>query len=179
VKGQSNNEVTEGAAMTILVRTSVLKALLLLGGGVVLATVALLAREATRKPAPDTIEGQMRLSDELDEKARGVVRRLYRKERVLQMHLAGRLTLLEAAAHFRNLDQQGPLFRWEQFREQFDGNSDDERHCREVIAFVRAALNATCCPTTQEKVQRLEAELRQHLRRGPLRLPDVEPLDEE
>jgi hypothetical protein len=162
--------------MTLFARTSVVRAVLLIGSGVVLATVALLVREATRKPATGTVEEQLRLGDELDEKARGAVRRMYHKERVLQLHLAGRLSLLEAAAHFRALDQEAPPFNWKQFREAIDGASDDERHCREVIGFVRAALEIRHSPTAREEVQRREAELRQHLGRGPLRLPEVEPL---
>jgi hypothetical protein len=74
------------------------------------------------------------------------------------------------------LDSTGPPFSWQQFREAFGGNSDEERHCREVIGFVRSALEVQHCPTAQEQAQRREAELRQHLRRRPLRLPEVEPL---
>src|SRR5689334_2881541 len=99
--------------MTILVRTSVLKALLLLGGSVVLGAVVLLSRGTAQRP----VERQDRRSDEMETRTRGVILRLKRKERLLQMHLAGWLTLLETAAHYRALDRGPPEFSWKQFRD--------------------------------------------------------------
>ena len=80
---------------------------------------------------------------------------------------AGRLTLLEAAEHFRDLNGSYPGFNWYQFRRHFPGSSDDERHCRQVIKFV--ALESPPGRAASAR-QRLEAELEGHLRRGTLRL---------
>jgi hypothetical protein len=80
--------------------------------------------------------------------------------------LAGRLTLLQAAACFRDLNQQPPEFHWELFRAQTPGMSDDERHCRAVIDLIR--LDRT---VEAASVARLVQELEGHLRRGTLDLP--------
>src|SRR5262245_4691846 len=99
-----------------------------------------------------------------------VVERCAEKHRLAAEVLEGRLGLLEAATHFRDLNEQPPPFLWERFRDRFPGRSDDERHCRQVIAFVKAALpeyrGADPAP-----VARLEAELEELLRQGDLRLP--------
>ena len=52
------------------------------------------------------------------------------------------------------------------------GDSDEERHCREVIGNVRARLEDQG-EQGHEQVLRLEAELRHHLERGTLRLPET------
>jgi hypothetical protein len=89
---------------------------------------------------------------------------------------AGRLTLLEAAARFRELNSQWPPFDWHLWREfihfRFPGVSDDEGLCRQVIVCANSALWEQ--PEEAERVRcRLEAELDQHLRHGTLRLPPV------
>jgi hypothetical protein len=94
-------------------------------------------------------------------------RRSEARRRVAQDLAAGRLTLLEAAEHFRDLNGSYPGFNWYQFRRHFPGSSDDERHCRQVIQFV--ALETETGPAAVAR-QRLEAELEGHLRRGTLRL---------
>src|SRR5579885_1521553 len=52
----------------------------------------------------------------------------------------GRLTLLEAAARCRAIDRRKPDFYWDGFRRGMPHASDEERHCREVIAAVRATI---------------------------------------
>ncbi len=161
--------------MIIPGRTSVLRALWLLVGSVVLGAVVLLSPRMGQGP----VQRRKHQPDELEERTRGVILRLQRKERLIQRHLAGELTLLETAAHFRALDNGPPHFPWQQFRELVPGASDEERHCREVIRHVRALLYSQDDATGQEKVERLEAELCEHLRHGPPRLPAVEPLADE
>jgi hypothetical protein len=85
---------------------------------------------------------------------------------------AGRLTLLGAAARFRALDLAPPAFHWKAFRAAFRGDSDEERHCREVIAWVEMELEQTDPCLALATRARLVAELEQHLKRG-LRLSDV------
>jgi hypothetical protein len=89
---------------------------------------------------------------------------------------AGRLTLLEAAARFRELNSQWPPFDWHLWRGfihvRFPGVSDDEGLCRQVIICAKSALWEK--PEEAELVAcRLEAELDEHLRHGTLRLPPV------
>src|SRR5262249_32180009 len=94
--------------------------------------------------------------------------------------LAGRMTLLEAAACFRDLNWEPPAFHWDYFRARWPGDSDDERHCHEVLAWVllqtRGTGNARAGPdncTAEAARTKLEAELAEHLRCGPLHLPEI------
>jgi hypothetical protein len=150
---------------------------LLLVGGLGVAALVLLSQGTATKTRQPSLEQQKRRSDELDEKTRGVLWRLKRKERILQRHLAGKLTLLETAAHFRALDQGSPDFNWERFCAGNPGDSDEERFCRAVIERVRAALAGQGATADHKQAERLEAELREHLRHGSPRLPAVEALD--
>ena len=92
----------------------------------------------------------------------------------------GRLALLPAAARFRDLNARPPAFSWEAFRRTYPGSSDDERHCREVIQYVRQEVQRR--PGVDATIPgRLEAELRCLLERGGCRLPgsdDIRPGDE-
>jgi hypothetical protein len=83
--------------------------------------------------------------------------------------VAGRLGLVEAAGRFRDLTPDPP-FNQEVFRRAYPGGSDEERYCRQVIAFVRVALREQ--PGADPSVVgRLEAELQDRLERGDLSLP--------
>jgi hypothetical protein len=88
----------------------------------------------------------------------------------------GRLTLLEAAARLRELDRATPDFPWEVFRLGRPGMSDEERHCRELIGHLRGDVVLES-GDENEVVRRWEEELRLHLERGTLQLPDVAPYD--
>jgi hypothetical protein len=92
------------------------------------------------------------------------------RQAVVDELLAGGLTLLEAAARFRDIDERHPEFYWEGFRCSYGGDSDEERFCRQVIDFVDGRFvgdpgrgRAAAAP--------LEGELCGHLQRGTLRLP--------
>lgn len=85
----------------------------------------------------------------------------------------GKVSLLDAAARFRQLDGEKPLLYLKEFRLAYPGRSDDERYCRQVIAFVRGTLS--CQPHRHKDVVRLEAELEQTLRDGSILLPPQGP----
>jgi hypothetical protein len=105
-----------------------------------------------------------------DESCRDVLRRVLEKEGLVGEVIEGRLSLTEAAAHFRDLDEQPPPFGWRQFHELYPGASDDERHCRMVIAMVSAEVHAR--PGSDlAVVDRLETELQDLVGRGDIRLP--------
>jgi hypothetical protein len=90
--------------------------------------------------------------------------------------LEGRLGLLEAAGRFRALDRQCPAYVSDP-RQAHLVETEAERYCRSVIAVVRMMPHHR--PDTQAGVTgRLEAELRRHLERGDLRLPE-EPDDKD
>jgi hypothetical protein len=117
---------------------------------------------------------EARRREELEEESRAV------QARLMTMHLLavevaeGRHGLLEAVAHFRALHGEARTFHWDLYRAYWKGGSDEERHCREVIAY---ATWATLDPEKRRRdAERLERELQELLRRGPLRFPDVGPL---
>jgi hypothetical protein len=77
----------------------------------------------------------------------------------------GRLALLEAAARFAALNRSAPQFNWPQFRRAYPGASDEERFCREVIAWAEGEAG----PAGAEAARaRLAGELEGGLRRGLL-----------
>jgi hypothetical protein len=92
------------------------------------------------------------------------------KRRIAQDVLAQRMPLLEAAGHFRDLNEGNPDVNWDVFRRDVTGSSDDERYCWLVIGVVES--EARCRDPNHAAVvkERLEAELRGHLRNGTLRL---------
>jgi hypothetical protein len=116
---------------------------------------------------PEPLHGR-----EVSEDVRAVTDRIVRKQALAEEIIEGRMTLLEAAARFRALDEAPPRFHWEQFRRGYPGAGDEERHCREAIGFVRTWLEARGYEPGSV-VPRLEAELQEHLDRGDLRLPAV------
>jgi hypothetical protein len=117
---------------------------------------------------------------EFEQRAPALHRRMQRKQRVVQAVLAGRVTLLEAAAYFRALDREGPSYNWDYFRARWPGDSDDERHCHQVLDFVYLQMGGSNgspaepvnCMAEAARTK-LRAELDEHLRRGQLRLPEV------
>jgi hypothetical protein len=76
---------------------------------------------------------------------------------------AGRMSLLQAAAAFRDLDVRLPVDR---------PPRDAEGYCREVILWSRPSEPEVAPP---DLVERLEAELNERLRTGGLQLPLPQP----
>lgn len=87
------------------------------------------------------------------------------REHVVNLLTAGKISLLAAAAQFRDLDMQSPNFKWELFRDTYAASSDEERYCRQVIAHIPQNLDN---PNAPENVlaERLKAELQQSLSHG-------------
>ena len=119
---------------------------------------------------PPRADAEERNAGAVDEATSAIHGRVVARMEAAEAVVCGRLPLLQAAALFRSLDRASPHFRWEDFRLQTPGTTDDERHCREVIAMTAQVLHDK--PARAAAVQqKLEEELRQHLRRGPLHLP--------
>jgi hypothetical protein len=162
-------------------RVLILAVVLLLGALLVPAQ----RRWRTTVPAPgETLDTPETLRTRaLDQTMEETVRRARRKDRVLRALLAGRLSLLEAAGYFRALELGSPPFHWEQFRSRWPGSSDAERHCHEVIDAAHDLANRAGDPRGKEVCNRLRGELAEHLRRGPLLLPEpakpLKDLDQE
>jgi proteasome lid subunit RPN8/RPN11 len=72
-----------------------------------------------------------------DEASRVAFRRIARKTEVTDRLLAGEITLLEAAACFRHINDNPPEYRCD-FRLVMPGASDGEKACRQVISWVHA-----------------------------------------
>ena len=108
-------------------------------------------------------------TEDLDPRLESTQRRAYAHSRIARDLIAGRLTLLEAAEHFRDLNHGAPPIDWTVWRERFNGSTDDERHCRQVIQAVDLELR-----DDREQgaavVGRLKAELRARAADGMLKL---------
>jgi hypothetical protein len=90
--------------------------------------------------------------------------RLQAKECVVKEVREGRLTLLEAAVRFRDLNAQGrpnpmPL------QEAFTGSTDAERVCRQVISWVYEEVRLTDTRQAEKLRASLEEDLRHLLAR--------------
>jgi len=141
------------------------------------------ARDAAagEQDAYENTLGWLRESDPVEDAkwralCNGVLQRGLAKSRLAEDVAVGRLTLLEAAARFRELNSQWPPFDWDTWRFfrhcDFPGASDEEGLCRQVINCTRSTLWQQ--PEVADEVRRrLEAELDQHLRHGTLRLPPL------
>jgi hypothetical protein len=72
---------------------------------------------------------------------------------------AGRVTLREAASRFQALNHACPEYDWERFRQAFPGQTDEERHCRQVLVAADNTLRGA--PDCEDEVlTRLQAEFR-------------------
>jgi hypothetical protein len=118
----------------------------------------------------DRIGENRKLDEEIGERQRRVLARMRAKDAIAEDLIAGRLTLVEAAARVRDLPDGfdgwlGLLPPDEQ------GAGDGETLCRHVIAWARVVLADR--PDKAAAVgRRLEAELAAHLKRhGTVTLP--------
>jgi hypothetical protein len=112
------------------------------------------------------LEKEHRRGEILDHRAQRVHHSLEVKTRVMEDLRANRLTLLAAAARFRDLGGSAPgsYLAWSRLRNP--SQTDEERWCRQVIQFLRGHS------VEGPLVDQFEAELAEHLARGPLHLPD-------
>ena len=116
--------------------------------------------------------GERQRWEELETLRQSSLKRMHTRFKLVRALAEGRLPLLRAAARLRALDLAGPVFRWEDFRAFYPGRTDEERFCHKAIESAVRELEAQPARARALR-QRLEAELREALRRGPLRL---EPL---
>jgi hypothetical protein len=141
-----------------------------------LALLAYLSRDGAFLPGEPTVSSERARLAELEEKLQVFVQRVKRKQRVTDELVAGRLTLLEAAALFRALDLATPAINWDIFRASTPGNSDDERHCHEVIDWVFVTLRVSDLYKAETLRQDLDRQLGEHQRLEPLRLDEIREL---
>jgi hypothetical protein len=107
----------------------------------------------------------------MDRKSEVIRRRIAAKERITDQLLAGRLTLLQAGALFRRLNE-GPGGRQAVGLLAWPGESDGEKVCRQVIGWLHSRLQQSSPSQADEARRRLEGELAEHiLRHGTVKLP--------
>jgi hypothetical protein len=114
---------------------------------------------------------ERRRSEALDHESRRTQQHLEMQLQVIRDLLENRLTLLEAAGRFRDLAHPwttgNPVFCM-----AFPGQTEEERFCRQVIAFVRTGGPARLARWA--RADSLEEELAQRLAQGPLRMGSPE-----
>jgi hypothetical protein len=101
-----------------------------------------------------------------------LLRRIAAKDQVTDRLLAGDLTLLQAAAWFRRLNDDPPHLPTDYSK--LPGESEEEKVCRQVIAWAghRLGLQGVAASEADGTVRRLEDELDGRLRRdGRVELP--------
>jgi hypothetical protein len=109
--------------------------------------------------------------EELERRRQILLQRDAVQDLVVRKLLAGRLTLLQAAAQFRDMEQTQPI-TWGPPIAATD-SVDGERLYRKVIARAKYWMEVHVPAAAADVTARLEAELEQH--RGPdgaVRLPD-------
>jgi hypothetical protein len=112
---------------------------------------------------------------ELESHSRALWRCLAEKNRLAREVCTGSLSLLEAAACFRDLQNAVPNYPWNEFRAIRPGRTDEEKLCLSVIDLV-AVLAEESSSGGEAMLDRLKADLQLHLERGTLRLRPARPL---
>jgi len=113
------------------------------------------------------------LGQELEDQAKCAHQRCVAKDALALEVIAGRLTLFEAAAKFRTINKSNPQAEHWLSRYQYRDEPYELALCRSVIRRVELELEARALGAEDNTVDRLEAELAEHLRRhGRVSLPD-------
>jgi hypothetical protein len=113
-----------------------------------------------------------RMDRELECRRELVMRRYVAKEQAVRELLAGRLTLLQTAARFRDVEESLPV-TWGPPRRASSGPAEAERLCRDVMAWAHGWVEENLPAQAAEVAACLEAELQQHRSPdGAVYLPD-------
>jgi hypothetical protein len=158
------------------------KALHLTGMALILILVALAAALLQPRWARDlglespsrttTMSGRLRPVGDDDWKLRAIKRRIQEKERLAGELIDGRLTLFEAAALFRRLNDAPPKCALPPAPD-CPGDSEEERLCRQVIGWAWHRLEKCDPGRANDLAGACEEELRRHKERhGRVVLPD-------
>src|SRR5262249_23603605 len=116
------------------------------------------------------IESSRDVKQDLERRNAAVIDRITAKDQVADEVIAGRLTLVEAAARFRDLNAVPPDHP-DPYRTTYPGGSDREKLCRQVISWVASATGRAQAEA-RALVACLEAELEDLLgRHGTIELP--------
>jgi hypothetical protein len=120
-------------------------------------------------PEP-TLDENLR-TEELERRRQLLLRRYVAKEQAVRELLAGRLTLLQAAARFRDAEAAVPVGWGPPCTDS--GPTKGKRLCWDVITWARGWLAENQPAQATEVITRLEAELQQHRAEyGVVELPE-------
>jgi hypothetical protein len=118
-----------------------------------------------------TLDRERRRSARLDASGIDIRGRLAEKHRLTREVIAGERDLFAAAARFKHINPTAkdcPV----SYRLAWRGCSDGERACRQVIRWVVVELEESAPGQVEQTRRRLEAQLREHLKRhGTVKLP--------
>lgn len=129
-----------------------------------------LDRDAPTNVQPDLDEGLL-TDDEMDRRRQIHIHRSVIRDRAIRELLAGRLTLVQAAAQFRDVEEDHPVSWWPQ--NAATGSAEGERLCRMVIGRATGWVESHLPSQAAAVAARLVAELEEHRSPdGTVRLPD-------
>jgi hypothetical protein len=133
------------------------------------SAVSVVGRRGSAPEQPDIAPWDEVADEQISEV---VILRILAKQHLTSEVAAGRQPLLEAAALFRELNRLPPALHPAD-HPSLAGRSEEELLCRQVIAYVAARDGDWPESAAEVAVARLEAELREELRRhGAIHLPD-------
>jgi hypothetical protein len=117
------------------------------------------------------IDEKFPMDEEMEHRRQILLQRCAVRDRAVQKLLAGRLTLLQAAAQFRDVEMALPVTSAP--RIAATGPAEGERLCRSVIAMAKGWMEEYVPAQAAAETARLEAELEQQRDTdGTVRLPD-------
>jgi hypothetical protein len=119
--------------------------------------------------SPNTLISNEDLSSESLRRLAVTDRRIEIRKRIANEVIAGKMSLLQAAEQYRDLNEASATFCPEAFHYGFSGRNDDERTCRQVISYVKQQFSETP-EKGKATVGRLEQELAA-LVRDEMKLP--------
>jgi len=142
----------------------------LLGGAACLTSLA--AVVSWHAGLPGEAESVSRVLSPPAAQSRLTAARIEAKDAVVDRLLGGEIGLVEAAARFRQLNDNPPECPSD-FRRVFPGDSDGEKACRQVIAWVQARVRSQRGQAQAEQAEKkYQRELEALLARGcPIELP--------
>jgi len=128
----------------------------------------------TRPTALSELPQKIEEGQQLDDQLKRSIPRHEAKGMIVAEVIAGRCTLLEAAARFRDLNATWPKAgHW--LEQRFPGVSYELALCRQIIDDVRDELRHRAPDRVESVVSRLQAELADHLHRhGNICLPTAD-----
>lgn len=138
----------------------------MLAVGLALTSRVTQAGPRDRLPDPEQLRGR-----DLERQRQVALRRMQARLQIVEELAAGRMDLLEAAGRFRDLNETLPEFSREVLHRYFPGASEEERYCRQVLAWVDSELTHRDARLASATTGRLERQLEEYLRRGGPRLP--------